>query len=144
MTINGSFKGWPYNRLPEWVRRNKLINIANGGEDSYNSVHEPSYDIATADAVTSVDRVFTNFHKPVLDIDFPAALIPSSTPGHFHLYLDRDLTWDQYCKLLYALEDANIIQPEFRRLAFERGYTTVRLPWISKKGKSFWQKITGA
>lgn len=27
-------------------------------------------------------------HSPVLDIDFPARLLPSTTEGHFHSYLD--------------------------------------------------------
>lgn len=72
------------------------------------------------------------FHRPVLDIDFPAKLVPSSTPGRFHLYLDKPMSWAAYEKLLTALADAGIVERGYVRASIERGATFVRLPWIKK------------
>lgn len=74
----------------------------------------------------------TGWHKPVLDIDFPAQLIPSSTEGHFHLYLDKELPWDKYQRLLTALAEAGVIEVGYANASIARGYTSVRLPWVSK------------
>ena len=72
-------------------------------------------------------------HRPVLDIDIPARLIPSSTPGHHHLYLDVDMPWDKYEALLKALADAGVIEQGYLLAALDRGATFVRLPWVGKK-----------
>lgn len=75
-------------------------------------------------------------HYPVLDLDFPTALIPSTTPGHFHLYLGRRLTWDNYVKLLTVLGEVGILEEGYVAASLRRGYTAVRLPWISKEAPS--------
>lgn len=31
---------------------------------------------------------YGKLHAPTLDVDFPCELVPSSTPGHFHRYID--------------------------------------------------------
>ena len=68
-------------------------------------------------------------HRPVLDIDFPARLIPSSTPGHFHLYLDGvRVPHAAYMDLLAALTRAGIIGPGYADHSMERGFTCVRIP----------------
>lgn len=71
-------------------------------------------------------------HYPVLDIDFPIYVIPSSTPGNFHLYIEKGLTWAMYGKLLIALADAGLIQEGYLNACLERQATYVRLPWVSK------------
>ena len=71
-------------------------------------------------------------HTPMFDIDVPAALVPSSTPGHHHLYIDVSLDQERYAKLVNVLEECGIIQPGIK-LGFEkRGGTTLRYPWIRK------------
>lgn len=72
-------------------------------------------------------------HAPVLDIDFPAELIPSSSPGHFHLYLHRKMTWEKYVKLLDALHEAGIIDYEYHRMSIKRKSTMVLLPGIDRR-----------
>jgi hypothetical protein len=74
-------------------------------------------------------------HAPVLDIDFPAHLVPSSTIGHYHLYLDKKITWDKYKKLLVALADADILERGYVDAAINTGATYVRLPYV-RKGKA--------
>ena len=71
--------------------------------------------------------------KPVLDIDFPCALIPSTTEGHFHLYLDKELSYTDYMKLLKVLSEVGIIEEGYYKASKARGYTAVRLPWIKKE-----------
>lgn len=72
------------------------------------------------------------FHRPVLDLDFDAALVPSSSAGHHHLYLDKVLTWSDYVKLLNVLAEVGLIEPGYRDASIAREFTAVRLPWITK------------
>jgi hypothetical protein len=78
----------------------------------------------------------SSIHMPVLDIDFPAELIPSSTPGHFHLYLNKEITWNSYYQLLSSLSDAGIIEEGYMRAAHHHGGTFVRKPGIYKENTS--------
>lgn len=66
-------------------------------------------------------------HAPVLDIDYPARLVPSSTPGHFHLYLDKPMPWPRYAFLLWALSVAGIIEPGYARAGLRRRGTFARV-----------------
>lgn len=73
-------------------------------------------------------------HYPVLDLDLTAYVVPSSTPGHVHLYIERGLTWDQYLDLLRAFRNAGLIEPGYYDACAERRQTFVRLPWVGKPG----------
>ena len=70
----------------------------------------------------------TRMHRPVLDLDMNAALIPSATTGHFHLYIDKLVKWDDYVELLEALSRCGIIEPGYASASIERGYSSARLP----------------
>lgn len=68
-------------------------------------------------------------HSPVLDIDFAAQLIPSSTPGHFHLYLDGiEIEWEKYRQVLQTLGAAKILGAGYVYHSIQRGFSVVRLP----------------
>jgi len=77
----------------------------------------------------------SDLHAPALDIDLPARLIPSSTEGHHHLYIDVEMTWDEYERLLTVLADVGIIQPGYCRASAERKGTYLRLPHVQKAAK---------
>ena len=47
-------------------------------------------------------------HYPVIDFDFPIAVTPSRTPGHYHLYIEKAVPYEQYMKLLIALYEAGL------------------------------------
>lgn len=102
--------------------------------DEYDDeTRTPVEDTADANVVSShFGGVRSDFHRPVLDIDFPAALVPSTTPGHFHLYLDRALSWEDYEKLLRVLGEVGILEPGYVNVSIERKHTAVRVPWIRK------------
>lgn len=76
----------------------------------------------------------SGMHKPVLDIDLPVKVIDSSTPGHHHLLIDKEMTWDQYKKLLDVLAEVGIIEKGYSRVSQgSRKHTAVRLPWVKKE-----------
>lgn len=72
-------------------------------------------------------------HSPAIDIDFPVRLEPSSTPGHFHLFLDGvEMDWATYKSLLIALAEAGIVGQGYVHHSIERRQTLCRLPWSRK------------
>ena len=86
--------------------------------------------------VTSATAEDVLVHKVILDIDFPATLIPSSTPGHFHLYIDCPIPKDKYIAMVKAMAAAGVVQEGYAGAAERRGYTGVRLPWVKKEASN--------
>lgn len=87
--------------------------------------------LETANLVSS--EVEPDKHLPVLDMDFPIRVIPSSTEGHGHLYIDKELTWEQYTALLEGFHKAGLIQDAWYRSALNDKRSYVRLPHIKKR-----------
>jgi hypothetical protein len=71
-------------------------------------------------------------HAPVLDLDFPCRLVPSTTEGHHHLYLDRPLTWTQYRALLEVMGKIGLLEPGYVDASIRRKQTFVRKPGVVK------------
>lgn len=73
------------------------------------------------------------YHLPVLDFDFECHLEPSSTPGHYHFYVDdRSCSWDAYADLLKALHKCGLIEWGYLQASLERKATFVRMPGVRK------------
>lgn len=138
-------------QLPAYVQGHRLAKLGKAADDpEYDSEPELVDTWADADVVTSwtgrteepvtapdgdwtaLAKLPETFHRPILDLDIPAHLIPSTTPGHGHLYLDKVLTWSQYVTLLDCLAAVGIIEPGYRDASIAREFTAVRLPWIRK------------
>lgn len=85
-----------------------------------------------ANLVSSEAAADPSMHLPVLDLDFQCDLVPSSTPGRYHLYLGKALTWEQYLKLLEVLVEVGLYNKGYLVRAKERGCTLVRTPWTLK------------
>ena len=85
------------------------------------------------DAILLSSEVREGKHKPVIDIDVPIRVVPSSTPGHSHLYVDVEMTWEEYAALLKALEVAGLVETGYVLASLDREATHVRLPWVKKK-----------
>jgi hypothetical protein len=97
-------------------------------------IDEPiTTDIEQANIITSMVEDNVARHKLVLDIDMPVKAIPSTTPGHFHLYIDHEIEKDKYFALVKAMVDAGLVEEGFYGASDRRGYTAVRLPWIKKE-----------
>lgn len=111
----------------------KIVDWKNSDSFETGAPDTITTSIEGADVITSMIANKVTHHKVIIDLDIPAKLIPSSTEGHFHLYIDHEMTWEDYKKLLDALVDAGLIQEGYRGASAARGYTAVRLPWVRKE-----------
>lgn len=73
-------------------------------------------------------------YRPVIDLDFPARLIPSRTPGHFHLMLDGiGLSEEKFTFLMNALAEVGILNQGIIKFQVDPvGDSFVRKPGIKK------------
>lgn len=123
--------------LPDFIagrtlwKHEGLLNRNWMDADPEDDDREPATE-ETANLVGSQVFADPHEHMPVLDIDFPAHLEPSTTPGHFHLYLNRAITWEQYMLLLAGLHLAGIIEEGFYMMSMKRGQSFVRVPGVKK------------
>jgi len=71
-------------------------------------------------------------HMPTLDIDHPVFVDPSSTEGHFHLFIDVPMTWRSYRRLLKALYLGGVIGRNHYWRSLNLGASFVRPPGVRK------------
>lgn len=71
-------------------------------------------------------------HAPVIDLDWPCRLVPSSTPGHFHLYIDCEVNSGAYFDMLDAMARAGVVEEGYANVSRERGASFVRKPQFPK------------
>lgn len=114
-------------RLPQWVRANKFFH------KDLSKVDSPLVECSplAANLVSSHSRETSDeiLHHPILDIDMGCKVLPSTTPGHNHLFIDKELTTEQYDKLLRVLVEVGIVQKGVLELQWEKeGHTAVRMP----------------
>lgn len=72
-------------------------------------------------------------HKLIIDVDFPVYALPSSTPGHSHLYIDKEITFEDLSNILQAMADAGIVEEGYNEACQEQGMSCVRTPWTKKE-----------
>lgn len=100
----------------------------------YGMEPAPTTDEALSTLVSSNSVADPDTHYPIIDLDLPCRLVPSSTSGHFHLYIDAPVGRKRYRELLEALCNADLIS-EGIILQFDRlNGTFARQPWIAKEG----------
>lgn len=68
-----------------------------------------------------------------LNVIVPGKVVPSSTVGHHHLYLDIEMEWDDYERLLRVLADAGYVEREYHEMSVHRKKTLLRKPGVSKE-----------
>lgn len=78
------------------------------------------------------DYGMPQLHLPVIDIDIPCQLLSSSTAGHYHLYIDKPMSWWRYKRLLKSLVKAGIVEKGYYKASLKCGQTLVRKPGITK------------
>lgn len=103
------------------------------GADYSNEDRYETTNLELANVYSSIQPGNADVHRPVLDLDLPAWLTPSSTPGHYHLAIDKPMTWDQYRRLLRVMAEVGILEPGYVSASEQRGYTSARLPWVRKQ-----------
>lgn len=108
--------------------------------DQLDLAYQPGQAAETLNPVDKIEnanlissRCPDGMHAPVLDIDIPHRVVPSSTSGHSHLYLDVSLSWRKYKRLLRELSRAGVIEEGFYKSALRRGQSMVRPPGVIKK-----------
>lgn len=74
-------------------------------------------------------------HIVALDLDIPAYLVPSSTEGHGHLYIDvpGGVKHEDYMELVALLGRIGVIEDGYAAVSLKRGFTDLRLPWVAKE-----------
>lgn len=127
--------------LPMWVYKfNKWYKVPaeSLGVDSSDvnrTPHELGEPVNPLEAnliSSKVNSPFNN-HKPLLDIDFAVVNIPSSTPGHSHLYFDILLDEDDMEKLVNVLVEVGILNKGIKTAQWDvHKELTVRPPWVKK------------
>ena len=101
--------------------------LAGGKREHLRLCDEPVNDLVASSLLEN------GKHSPVLDIDYQAKLIPSTTPGNSHLYLDGlTMSWWRYRVLLAVMAWAGVIDRRYYRHSVRRRMTAVRMPHVSK------------
>ena len=82
-----------------------------------------------ANCVTSGPMDGESFHMPILDDDQGLfRVVPSRTPGHNHVYIDKAIRWRDFVRLLELLAELEIVDPKWARLSIDQLTATLRLP----------------
>lgn len=58
--------------------------------------------------------------------------VPSTTDGHFHVYVEHPLLWEDYCDRLHLLKRSKVIQDGYYEASKARQATFVRMPHVKK------------
>ena len=115
-------------------RRTAFIDPMRMNNDDYSEQTPIAFPEKNAPASENVvtSMIAEGMHAVTLDIDYPCAVVPSSTPGHFHLYIDKPLTEYEYDLLLGTLAEIGLIGRGYYEHSRVRGFTVVRMPWVNK------------
>ncbi len=120
---------WLYPLLDTSARLRSEDRERNGGNDRMYKVDS----ILQANLVSSNVLGKEKVHAPVIDFDIPVRLVQSSTKGHGHLYIDKEVDEDKYYKLLDALVECGLVEEGFVRASKRKGGTFVRPPGVYKR-----------
>lgn len=116
-------------RLIASLRTKRLDRF--GGDSGSGAVDEGvDAGIAEGANVVSSQRNGSEDHAVLLDLDVPAYLVPSTTPGHTHLYVDVRCKEEDYFGLLDALVRCGVIELGYAQASKAKGGTYLRLPWV--------------
>ena len=130
-----------HNPLVQWLRKVTAFTVERWVGDSGGQSLPPIREEATleeCDVVSSLlkpgKNVLGRRHHVVLDIDYRAHLIPSSTRNHYHLVLEvpGGIEHEVYMKLLKDLGRAGVIESGYAAASIERGHSDIRAPWVRK------------
>lgn len=108
-----------------------FVGYSETGEDRRVTENLDEAQVVTS-LIAGMTRRNGGWHRLIVDVDLPLAVVPSSTPGHGHLYVDAPMQWPVYVRLLEALRDAGVLEQGYVAASIERGHTAVRLPWVRK------------
>lgn len=120
--------------LPRPNRRYMYSDTMDTTNKKYGEASEVMCSPEKANLISSLTNVNSNFHAPVIDFDLPIEVYPSTQHGHNHLYINRDVAWEDYKELLILLVKMGLVEHGFADAAIKKGYTAVRPPGVLKPG----------
>jgi hypothetical protein len=131
---------------PDWMGPRGTYKVEKLGVDwDPESDNEKGYreevPYYAANLVGSATDLEENGHLPCFDLDLPAHLEPSSTPGHFHLYINKVVSWEKYVNLLHAMCEAGLVSEKYVEMSVKRGQTFVRRPGVYKQ---WWERSSSS
>lgn len=132
----GSKKKKKIKFTPGFERREVLVDLADRERDPIDHAR-PVVPAGQGNLYESTLVDYPKLHAVTLDIDLPCHLVESSTPGHWHLYIDHAMTWDTYSHLLKALAAAGVINEGYCELSLKRGATHLRKPDVQKQPQDY-------
>lgn len=129
------FRGDPDSSDADPFRLASSTSNPNSHQDQVRESHRGTEvaDLSEAQVLTSESLANPFLHKVLLDIDVPAMLIPSTTPGHSHLLIDVQVPWEKYVDMMDAMAEAGVLEVGFVKAARARGFSTLRMPWVKKE-----------
>lgn len=126
-------------RLKTYVVDWKFSFVPSDIPDYEPGIDREEADLDKANIVSSETRPLWGKHEMqrhavLLDIDYPAYLVESSTCGHSHLYLDvpGGVKHEDYMELLALLGRIGVIEKGYAEVSIKRGHSDLRLPWVTK------------
>lgn len=78
------------------------------------------------------DEALLRAHMPIVDLDYPHEYVPSSTPGHAHLYLNVEIGRARWICLMLGLWIGGVVSRNYMLWSFRRMANYARQPWVSK------------
>lgn len=134
--------------LPEFMKGN-VTGHSYGVEDSSAGIREEDdsdftvTDMAGRQAPNVVSSeisrgpAYTNaeddsVHLVLIDLDFESALIPSTTPGRYHLYVDKKMSKEKYSDFVKMLKEFGVVAQGNLNQIEKTGRTYLRMPWVRK------------
>lgn len=70
--------------------------------------------------------------ETAFQLTVPAMLVPSSTEGHFHLYLETEMDWGDYLGLMRCMVDAGLLEKDWVDMNERRRMAMLRKPEFKK------------
>lgn len=101
-----------------------------------DGLHDPGHRVGwirEANVITSEDRHDPNLRYLTLDLNTPHIFVASSTKGHHHLLFGNPISREGELEILEVLARHGVIQQGYYRSNVIRGWSAIRLPWVTKQ-----------
>ena len=134
----------PFNRhrlfkVLKWVTDGASGGWEPGMEPDPMANLEETEDLNTADIIASEAKRLGGFqskHMVMFDVDIPIVVVPSTTPGHSHVYFPNTyIPKEHLFEVLDVLANVGIVEPGYVAASKARGFTALRLPWVRKANR---------
>lgn len=119
-------------RVDDPQKANLISSLCDDG------LHRPVLDVDEMPVWKAVGEIIDSWRTVFCDGRLAPNLIevvPSSTPGHVHVYIEHSIRWHKYRELLIELAHRGVIQPGFANASVAREATFVRPPGVKKPKK---------